>query len=309
MVGGAAILPLRSKAANEAANGRERAMADRMDGKTAIITGGASGIGEGAVRLFAEEGARVVVADIQDDRGHALVESIGGDTTYVHADVGLEADVRGAVEHAVDRFGRLDAIFNNAGYGGTMDSFTEVEEAAYDETMDVLLKGVVFGIKHAARVMQAQGEGGAIVNTASVAGINAGNGPSVYSVAKGAVVHLTRVAAYELGEHNIRVNCICPGGIATPIFGKALGLSAEDADRTVEAMASLIGSAQPIARSGRPADIAHAALWLCSDDSTFVTGHPLVVDGGLTLGRPPTGDWGDAMRDIFGALGLELPEA
>ena len=284
-------------------------MADRMDGKVAIITGGASGIGEGAVRLFAEEGARVVVADIQDDRGRALVESMGGDTSFVHANVAREAEVHGMVEHAIDRFGRLDAIFNNAGYGGAPESFTEIEEAAYDETMDVLLKGVVFGIKHAARVMQAQGEGGAIVNTASIAGINAGNGPSIYSVAKGAVVHLTRVAAYELGEHNIRVNCICPGGIATPIFGKAMGLSTEDADKTVEAMAEFLKEAQPIARSGRPADIAHAALWLCSDDASFVTGHPLIVDGGLTLGRPRAADAAEGLRDAFGALGLELPEA
>lgn len=284
-------------------------MADRMDGKVAIITGGASGIGEGTVRLFAEEGARVVVADIQDERGHALVESIGGDTSYVRANVASEAEVRGAVEHAVDRFGRLDAIFNNAGYGGVLDPIVDVEEAAYDETMDVLLKGVFFGIKHAARVMQSQGGGGAIVNTASVAGVNAGNGPSVYSVAKGAVVHLTRLAAYELGEHNIRVNCICPGGIATPIFAKALGVSAEEADRTVEPIAAVLGAAQPIARSGRPADIAHAALWLCSDDASFVTGQPLIVDGGLTLGRPrPEGDE-EPIRGMFRALGLDVPDA
>lgn len=282
-------------------------MADRLDGKVAIITGGASGIGEGAVRLFAEEGARVVVADIQDERGQAIVESIGDQTSYVHANVSVEADVRGAVEHAVARYGRLDAIFNNAGYGGALESFMEIEEAAYDETMNVLLKGVVFGIKHAARVMHEQGGGGAIVNTASIAGINAGNGPSVYSVAKGAVVHLTKVAAYELGEHNIRVNCICPGGIATPIFGKALGLSAEDADRTVEPMAAILGMAQPIARSGRPADIAHAALWLCSDDASFVTGHPLVVDGGLTLGRPASGDFEEQLQPLLSAAGIELP--
>jgi len=283
-------------------------MADRLDGKVAIITGGASGIGEGSVRLFAEEGARVVVADIQDERGRALVESIGGDTSYVHANVALEADVRGAVEHAVERYGRLDAIFNNAGYAGVLAPIMEVEEPDYDETMDVLLKGVFFGIKHAAQAMVAQGGGGAIVSTASVAGVGAGNGPSVYSLAKGAVMHLTRVAAYELGEHNIRVNCICPGGIATPIFGKSLGLSAADADKTVEAMAGLMGEFQPIARAGRPADIAHAALWLSSDDASFVTGHSLVVDGGFTLGRPRQADFGDSFRDIFRGLGIDVPD-
>ena len=282
-------------------------MANRIDGKVAVITGGASGIGEGAVRLFAEEGGRVVVADIQDARGQALVESLGGDTTYVHADVSVEAEVQGAVAHAVDRFGRIDAIFNNAGYAGALGGITEVEEGDYDQTMDGLLKGVFFGIKHAARAMQAQGGGGAIVNTASVAGVGAGNGPVIYSVAKGAVIHLTKVAAYELGEFNIRVNCICPGGIATPIFGKSLGMSAEDADKTVAGVSAIMGQFQPIKRSGQPADIAHAALWLSSDDSTFVTGHALVVDGGLTLGRPRDASFGESMEQMFSALGLEVP--
>ena len=282
-------------------------MAGRIDGKVAVITGGASGIGEGSVRLFVEEGGRVVVADIQDERGHALVESIGGDTTYVHADVSSEAQVQGAVAHAVDRFGRIDAIFNNAGFAGTLDGITEVDEAGYDQVMDPLLKGVFFGIKHSARAMIAQGDGGAIVSTASIAGVNAGNGPVIYSVAKGAVMHLTKVAAYELGEHNIRVNCICPGGIATPIFGKSLGLSAEEADKTVEGIAEVMGQLQPIKRSGQPSDIAHAALWLSSDDSTFVTGHALVVDGGATLGRPRTDDFGGGVQRMFEALGIEMP--
>ncbi len=282
-------------------------MAGRIDGKVAVITGGASGIGEGSVRLFAEEGGRVVVADIQDERGHALVESIGGETTYVHADVGSEADVQGAVAHAVDRYGRIDAIFNNAGYAGALGGVTEVTEAEYDQTMGGLLKGVFFGIKHAALAMLAQGGGGTIVSTASVAGVNAGNGPAIYSVAKGAVMHLTKVAAYELGEHGIRVNCICPGGIATPIFGKAMGLSVADADKTVEAMAQVMGASQPIARSGMPADIAHAALWLSSDDSSFVTGQALIVDGGLTLGRPRNDEFGEGIAQLFDSLGIEMP--
>ena len=282
-------------------------MSGRIDGKVAVITGGASGIGEGSVRLFAEEGGRVVVADIQDERGHALVESIGGETTYVHANVAVEADVQGAVAHAIDRFGRIDAVFNNAGYGGALGGIMEVDEEEYEQTMGGLLKGVFFGIKHAARAMVAQGDGGAIVNTASVAGVGAGNGPAIYSVAKGAVIHLTKISAYELGQHNVRVNCICPGGIATPIFGRALGLSPEDADKTVESMAAVMGQTQPIARSGQPSDIAHAALWLSSDDSTFVTGHALVVDGGLTLGRPRQDEFGENMQRMFDALGIEMP--
>ena len=281
-------------------------MADRLDGKVAVVTGGASGIGEGTVQLFAEEGARVLAADILDERGQAVVESIGPSAAYIHADVSKEADVAGAVAHAVERWGRIDAIFNNAGAGGATQGLLEIDEAGYDATMDLLLKGVVFGIKHAARAMMETG-GGAIVNTASVAGIDAGNGPAIYSVGKGAVVHLTKVAAYELGQHGIRVNCICPGGIATPIFGKVLGLSPEDADKTVDAMAQVMGGAQPIARAGLPRDIANAALWLSSDDSSFVTGHALVVDGGLTLGRPRTGEFDQNIRQLFQSLGLNVP--
>ena len=281
-------------------------MADRLDGKVAVVTGGASGIGEGTVQLFAEEGARVLAADILDERGQSVVESIGPSAAYIHADVSKEADVAGAVAHAVERWGRIDAIFNNAGAGGANQGLLEIDEAGYDATMDLLLKGVVFGIKHAARAMMETG-GGAIVNTASVAGINAGNGPAIYSVGKGAVVHLTKVAAYELGQHGIRVNCICPGGIATPIFGKVLGLSPEDADKTVEAMAQVMGGAQPIARAGRPLDIANAALWLSGDDSSFVTGHALVVDGGLTLGRPRSGEFDQNIRQLFQSLGLNVP--
>lgn len=281
-------------------------MADRLDGKVAVVTGGASGIGEGTVQLFAEEGARVLAADILDERGQSVVESIGPSAAYIHADVSKEADVAGAVAHAVERWGRIDAFFNNAGAGGANAGLLEIDEAGYHATMDLLLKGVVFGIKHAARAMLATG-GGAIVNTASVAGINAGAGPAIYSVGKGAVVHLTKVAAYELGQHGIRVNCICPGGIATPIFGKAIGLSPEDADKTVDAMAQVMGGAQPIARSGMPRDIANAALWLSSDDASFVTGHALVVDGGLTLGRPRTGEFDQNIRQLFQSLGLEVP--
>ena len=281
-------------------------MADRLDGKVAVVTGGASGIGEGTVQLFAEEGARVLAADILDERGQSVVESIGPSAAYIHADVSKEADVAGAVAHAVERWGRIDAIFNNAGAGGANQGLLEIDEAGYDATMDLLLKGVVFGIKHAARAMMETG-GGAIVNTASVAGIDAGNGPAIYSVGKGAVVHLTKVAAYELGQHGIRVNCICPGGIATPIFGKVLGLSPEDADKTVEAMAQVMGGTQPIARAGRPLDIANAALWLSGDDSSFVTGHALVVDGGLTLGRPRTGEFDQNIRQLFQSLGLNVP--
>jgi NAD(P)-dependent dehydrogenase (short-subunit alcohol dehydrogenase family) len=256
----------------------------RLEGKVAVVTGGASGIGEGTVRLFAGEGAKVVIADVQDARGERLAEELGTATAYLHTDVGQEADVAAAVDYAVRKFGRLDTMFNNAGFGGVSGPIDELDMAGYDETMAVLLRGVVCGMKHAARVMKPQ-RSGSIISTASVAGIGAIFGPVVYSAAKAAVIHVSKAVAAELGEYNIRVNAICPGGIATPIFGKGLGLSPEEADASVEVMQAMLAQSQPIPRSGVPADIAEAALWLASDASSFVTGHALVVDGGITL-RP-----------------------
>jgi len=256
----------------------------RLANKVALITGGASGIGEGTVRLFAREGASVVIADILDDNGARLAGELGARAAYVHTDVSREADVQGAVAETVRRFGRLDCIFNNAGFGGVGGRVEAIDIAGFDQTIGVLLRGVLLGMKHAAPVMKRQG-GGSIISTASVAGLTAGFGPHVYSAAKAAVIQLTKTVAMELGEHNIRVNCICPGAIATPIFGKGLGMSAEQAEAIVPQMKGILENVQPIKRSGLPEDIAHAALWLASDDATFVNGHALVVDGGLTGGR------------------------
>jgi NAD(P)-dependent dehydrogenase (short-subunit alcohol dehydrogenase family) len=256
----------------------------KLDGKVAVITGGASGIGDATVRLFVQEGCRVVIADVQDDRGARLAEELGKSASYLHADVSQEAHVSGAIAHAVSRFGRLDCLFNNAGAGGVAGPIEEIPVDGFDRTMGVLLRGVFLGMKHAAPIMKRQG-GGSIVSTASVAGLQAGYGPHVYSAAKAAVVHLTRSVAMELGESGVRVNCICPGGIATPIFGSALGLAAPEADRVAELMKTLLATRQPIQRAGLPEDIARAALWLASEESSFVNGHALIVDGGLTGGR------------------------
>ena len=256
----------------------------RLRGKAALITGGASGIGEATVRLFVGEGASVMIADIQDERGARLAAELGERAAYAHTDVSREADVEAAVATTVARFGRLDCIFNNAGYGGVGGRIEAISIAGFDETIGVLLRGVLLGMKHAAPVMKRQG-GGSIISTASIAGLQAGFGPHVYSAAKAAVIQLTRTVAMELGEHNVRVNCICPGGIATPIFGKGLGMSVEAADALVPMMKGILENLQPIKRSGLGDDIAQAALWLASDDSTFVNGHALVVDGGLTGGR------------------------
>lgn len=256
----------------------------KLDGKVAVITGGASGIGSAAARLFVAEGCRVVIADVRDDKGEQLAAQLGQATAYLHTDVAQESDISASVDCALTRFGRLDCFYNNAGLAGVSGAIQDISVEDYGRTMDVLLRGVFLGMKHAAPVMKRQGAG-SIISTASVAGLLAGYGPHVYSAAKAAVVHLTRSAAMELGESGVRVNCICPGGIATPIFGKAVGLPAEAADQTVEIMGRVLENRQPIRRAGIPEDIARAALWLASDDSSFVNGHALVVDGGLIGGR------------------------
>ena len=273
----------------------------RLPGKVALITGGASGIGEATVRLFVAEGAAVLIADIQDERGRQLAAELGQRAAYIHADVSREADVQGAIHTAVTRFGRLDCLFNNAGYVGVGGSIEAIDTAGFDQTMGVLLRGVFLGMKHAAPVMKAQGSG-SIISTASVAGLRTGFGPHVYSAAKAAVIHLTHSVAMELGESGVRVNCICPGGIATPIFGKAFGVP-ERADEIAGLMKGVLPLMQPIRRSGLPDDIAQAALWLASDESSFVNGHALVVDGGLVGGR----QWSEVLERrgmLRAALGL-----
>lgn len=256
----------------------------KMNGKVAVITGGASGIGAATVRLFVQEGARVLIADILDQKGECLAKELGENATYLHTDVSRESDVKAVVDHAVERFGRLDCMFNNAGFARSHGGIEQISVEDWDSHMAVLLRGVFLGMKHAAPVMKRQASG-SIISTASVAGIQTGYAGHVYSAAKAGVIHLTRCVAMELGEAGVRVNCICPGGIATPIFGRALGLDSDAADRTVDAVKAALASHQPIQRAGLPEDIAAAALWLASDNSSFVNGHALVVDGGLTGGR------------------------
>jgi NAD(P)-dependent dehydrogenase (short-subunit alcohol dehydrogenase family) len=251
-----------------------------LDGKVALITGGASGIGAATVRRFAAEGARVLSVDLQDDLGTALAEELAPRVLYQHADVSREGDVTSAVDRAMAEWGRLDVCFNNAGFGGTVGPIADTPADEFDATVAVLLRGVFLGIKHAARVMLPQ-RTGSIVSTASVAGLQAGYGPHVYSACKAAVVHLTRSVAMELGEAGVRVNCICPGGIATPLLTRVLG----DPPGADDLLKSFLAQAQPIRRAGLPEDVAEAALFLVSDAAGFVNGHALVVDGGLTGGR------------------------
>jgi NAD(P)-dependent dehydrogenase (short-subunit alcohol dehydrogenase family) len=253
----------------------------RLDGKVAVITGGSSGIGEATARRFVAEGARVVIADIQDERGAALARDLGADATFARADVSRENDVASVIATATETYGRLDCIFNNAGVLGTVGAIEDIPADEYDRTMALLLRSVFFGMKHAAPVMKEQ-HSGSIISTSSIAGIVAGDGPHIYSTAKAGVVHLTRSVALELAEHHVRVNCICPGGILTPLVMGGVPNNPQLERAAREGLTRF----QPIPRAGEPDDIANVALWLASDESTFVTGQAIVVDGGATTGKP-----------------------
>jgi NAD(P)-dependent dehydrogenase (short-subunit alcohol dehydrogenase family) len=251
----------------------------KLEGKIAVITGGASGIGEAAVRLFVDEGARVVIADILDEAGSSLADSLGSRAVFKHADVTSECDVKTAVELAVSRFGGLDIMFNNAGAMVARGSILEVSAEAFDGALTLLVRSVFLGMKHAGAILAKQGSG-SILSTASIAGLLPGAGPHIYSTAKAAVIHLTKCVALELGESGVRVNCICPGGVPTQLVLDALGAGPE----ALEVIKETMTLTQPLARAGLPEDIARAALWLCSEDASYVTGQAVAVDGGAATG-------------------------
>jgi NAD(P)-dependent dehydrogenase (short-subunit alcohol dehydrogenase family) len=250
-----------------------------LDGKIAIVTGGTSGIGEGVAKAFVSEGAKVVIVGRREEEGRALEKQIG--VRFVRADVANEADVEAMVGRTLEWFGRLDCLVNNAGIPSPMISVTETDAAAIDQVLAVNVRGVILGVKHAARVMLRDGSG-SIINVGSVAGHRGGLSAHVYSAAKGAVSAFTRSAAAELGEKGIRVNCISPGAIVTGIFGKNAGLEGAKADKVAGVVKEAFTAIQPIPRAGLPDDIAQAALFLASDASGFVNGQDLVVDGGQT---------------------------
>jgi NAD(P)-dependent dehydrogenase (short-subunit alcohol dehydrogenase family) len=278
-------------------------MTGRVAGKVAVITGGASGLGEATARLFASEGAQVIIADIQGDRGKGVAASLGNDTHFEHCDVTKESDVGHLVDTAVERFGRLDVMFNNAGIIGAIGPIDQLDADEYDFTMAVLLRSVAFGMKHAARVMKPQRRG-VILSTSSIAGLRAKLGPHTYSAAKAAVLSLTQSVAAELGAWGIRVVAVVPGKHATPMTADVMLGDATAVDATVERFRE---QGTPLAdRPGVATDIAHAALWLASDDAGFVSGHALVVDGGLTTGSPenPTPGTG-----VFAMQGPMMREA
>lgn len=256
----------------------------RLDGKVAVITGGASGMGEATAQLFVREGARVVIGDVQKDKGEAVATSIGAECRFVATEVSNSEDVRALVRAAVDGFGRIDIMYNNAGIGGGEGSIVDCSEETFDRIIAVDLKAVWLGMKHALPFLIANG-GGSIVTTASVSGIMGMPGQGAYGSAKGGVMQLTRVCAVENAEHGVRANCICPGGVLTPILYANPALP-NAIDPNV--LAGQLVNAQPIPRPGMPDDIAQAALWLASDDSSWVTGQAIVVDGGWTASARQT---------------------
>lgn len=283
-----------------------------LSGKVAIITGASSGIGLAGVEIFTDAGAKVVAADIQDEKGKALETRFGADTvSYFHCDVTNMDDLKNLMQHAVDTFGGLDVLWNNAGHGGTPTGVEDLDLDGYDQTMNLLLKQVFAGTHFAVPHMKARG-GGSVINTSSVSAVCAGYAPITYSVAKKGVAYFSKLAAAELTRQGIRVNAILPGFIATSIFGASLGLTREQADQMAEMLAQNGGAMQPAGRTGRAEDIANMAAFLASDDASFITGGEFLVDGGITVGPPHS--WQDpeiAMVDspVLKALGITPEQA
>ncbi|MFM8945610.1 MAG: glucose 1-dehydrogenase [Actinomycetota bacterium] len=249
----------------------------RLAGKVAVITGGASGIGEGTVLRFVEEGARVVIADVQDEPGRALGARLGDAARFVHTDVTVESDIAGAVDTAVAAFGRLDVMFNNAGIVGAVGRIAETSTDQWDRTVSILMRGVFLGMKHAARVMVPQG-GGAIISTSSTAGILGGLGPHCYTACKHAVIGLTKSVASELAPQGVRVNAISPGNTVTAMTSAVM----TGDPNAIEMATKHIAAGSMLGIPGLPVDIANAAVFLASEEARYITAHTLVVDAGQT---------------------------
>ena len=249
----------------------------RLEGKVALITGGASGMGKVASSMFASEGAKVVLTDVSDEAGQGVAAEItqaGGQAAFVHADISKESDARDMVEAAVSRFGKLDVLYNNAGIMLSTDgSVDTTEESVWDKTLAINVKGVAFGCKYGVPAMIASG-GGSIINVASfVAWMGAATSQTAYTASKGAVLAMTREIAVEYARKGVRCNALCPGPIDTPLLAELLSDPARRQRRFVHI---------PMGRLGQAEELAKAALFLASDDSSYMTGASLIVDGGIT---------------------------
>jgi NAD(P)-dependent dehydrogenase (short-subunit alcohol dehydrogenase family) len=250
-------------------------MPGRVEGKVALVTGGASGIGRATALTFAREGAKLVIADLNDEGGHQTVHMIteqGGDAIFVRTDVSQAVEVQALISTAVETYGRLDCAHNNAGIaGGGRARTAEYAEDTWHRVIAINLTGVWLCMKYEIPLMLQQGSG-AIVNTASVAGLIGARGLAAYVASKHGVVGLTKTAALEYAQQGLRVNCVCPGVIETPMTARGLS----DPERRARIIAS-----EPMGRIGKPEEIAEAVVWLCSDAASFVTGHTMTVDGGF----------------------------
>ncbi|QNE31531.1 SDR family oxidoreductase [Sphingomonas sp. NBWT7] len=267
----------------------------RFSGKRAVVTGGASGIGRATALRLAEEGAEVWIGDIDEAAGREIAETSNGKIHFQRCDVTNADDIRALIE-APDG---LDVLFNNAGAGGAPEKIDEIAPGDWDRTQNLLLRSVALGIRYAAPIMAKRGKG-AIVNTSSVSALGTGYAPIAYSTAKAGVLHLSKLAAADLAKSNVRVNAVIPGFITTNIFTRHLDVAEEKRAAANEVIAQVAAKAQPVARAGRPEDIAAAVTFLLSDDAGFITGTHLVVDGGITIGTRQS--WDPEQPGLFAAL-------
>lgn len=261
-----------------------------LEGKVAVITGSTSGIGARTAELFVAEGARVVLAGRREETGRQTARELGDAASFIRTDVTREGDVQAMIAHAVQTFGRIDCLMNNAGIGSGYQDIDKVDLERFDATIAVHVRAPLAAMKHAVPIMASQGNG-SIINVASVNGARAGLGGLYYSAAKAALIHLTRCVAVEVGEKGIRVNTISPGPIATGAFRKGGGADPDEADHSIEIARTAIADVvlpryQPLQRVGTMDDVACAALFLASDASRFVSGVDLLVDGGMSAGWP-----------------------
>jgi NAD(P)-dependent dehydrogenase (short-subunit alcohol dehydrogenase family) len=259
----------------------------RLEGKVAMITGAASGIGRATTQRFVDEGCKVVVADLQEDVGSAFAAELGDAALFAPCNVVNEDEVAAAVRLANDTWGRLDVVYANAGFVGVSGPMESISSDDYDKTMNVLLRGVFYVLKHAAPIMREQ-QSGSMIATASVCGLEAGIGTHVYTVAKAGVISMMQSMALEMAEYGVRSNAICPGYIATSLMAGRMRSQVDDdeTERRLEKSRDIMNQSQPMHRVGEPDDIANMALFLASDESQWVTGTAQVVDGGLILGKP-----------------------